>query len=154
MIRGISCKINKLWGDVFKQIVGEINLKKYTWKVVDGYIDVYNIERLQEKTIFDKDLISGEEFMDFIKTENDYNPYLFSIQGSLKKFFKVVSKYYEYKKSPVEIIIMITDSEWLDIYSKDIDIIKTIEKNLINNKNFYDIELITDENDSRTSFKL
>ena len=95
-----------------------------------------------------------QKIMDFIKTENDYNPYLFSIQGSLKKFFKVVSKYYEYKKSPVEIIIMITDSEWLDIYSKDIDIIKTIEKNLINNKNFYDIELITDENDSRTSFKL
>ena len=39
-------------------------------------------------------------------------------------------------------------------YSKDIDIIKTIEKNLSNNKNFYDIELITDENDARTSFKL
>ena len=98
--------------------------------------------------------ITGKEFSNFIKTENDYFPYLFSIQGSKNKGFDVVYTYDEYKKSPVEIIIMITDSEWLDVYSKDIDIIKTIEKNLINNKNFYDIELITDENDSRTSFKL
>ena len=54
-------------------------------------------------------------------------------------------------KSPCKMALFIADSAFIEIYSKDDNITKTIMKN-ISDERYYDQEYATDENDGRTKF--
>ena len=145
MKRGISFKVPNEYGHLLCKVLDKINIADYHWKITYDQVFKNNSHFLFNDSEYD-----GKEFKDIIcSAKASYNAFLLSLQGALKKEQNIeVKTYEEYLKSQVLIIMLVADSEWVDIYCKNNSIIEQIKQNAEHNK-FDNIEYITDENDTR-----
>ncbi|SCM95528.1 Uncharacterized protein BWINRASL_02905 [Bacillus mycoides] len=151
MKRGITIDIldgyendNLLW-----KVLMPIDITSFDWRVEneESYLivpDGLGSELFSE----DNKIMKGLELKKLIK-DNIY----YLIFADLKAYPKgevlgEVETYKEFKESKCEIVVLVADGDYIQIYAKDQNAIELMYENALNQR-FY-VEYITDENDGRT----
>lgn len=153
MKRGIRFEIPNEYGDFLGIILKPIDIAAFSWQVgseesytvTDGRVD-------EELFLEDKKVMTGIELKSLIQNNRYY-----LIFADLKAFPKgklaEIKTYEEFKKSECEIVLLVTDSCYVEVYCKDQHKIESLFKNA-QEFGFEDISHITDENDGRTWLSL
>lgn len=146
MIRGVSFHIPQMRGTVLWQMLSCINIEQYCW---------YNIESQNEvwtdtpgNVFFEAGYYDGKRFLQQIQLDS-YIVFL-KLQAYFEdsKFFDIHT-YNDFQESDCQLLLLIYDCEFVDIYAKDQDIIKSIYENALIN-NYTEVEYITKNNHVRT----
>lgn len=145
MNRGISFKLKPI-NHALWQILKCINVEKYNWYNIESQNEVwanYNGGIGLEKNYYD-----GKSFLQNITS--DHYIIFIKLQAYLKdgKFFDIHT-YDEFIKSDCQIILLINDCEFVEIYLKDQHDINILYHHMME-MGFKDIKYISDINDGRT----
>ena len=150
MIRGISFKISQKEPNVLLDILSAIDLTKFYWYNIKEQAEVYTEEL--EDDFFLKDYYKGEEFFRYIEKSNLI--IFLKFQAYLQfSDYENIRTYDDFIKSDCQLILLIYDCEYVELYVKDSNYATIIYEEAI--KNGYDtIDYITDNNDERTSMDI
>lgn len=143
MIRGIRFKIEQNYGWFLCDLFKSFNLDKYNFILKDTNIHGYDNNRLINLNEY-----SGRDFKNLICNSFEYKIYCAIIQISEEKDFKFVNNYIEFINSKLNLIILIYDYSYVDVYCKNKNEIELLINN-IKKINIEDFEEITDDNDER-----
>lgn len=147
MIRGVFIKIIKRIDRILVELLNGINIGQYKWYNVKNQKEAWCLEN-GEKDEFLKDIYyHGKDFEKIINRDH----YLIFLK--LEVFGENVKKvnihtYEEFQNSDCQILILIYDCNYIELFSKEKDIIQSIYANL-KEKDFAEVEYITDKNDER-----
>jgi len=149
-MRGISFEINNEYGKFLSDIFS--NIIDPSWYCSVGPGESYKIEKgTLGSDLFPHSVsLNGPSFLEYIST-NEY----YLIFTDLKAFPNMeevveIKNYDDFLKSTCELALLIIDSCYVSIFSKDESI---THKLFVRAKNFHytNINYITNENDTRTS---
>lgn len=154
VIRGIKFKIPNAYGKYLEVILKQISSSEYIWIIEEDEIYINENSRNKQdnnnENLFKKTIYENSEFQQIIKQENYY-----MIFANIKLYIKpdniTIKTYNDFVKSSCILILLVTDNEFVEIYSKDENILKVIYDNALKNS-FYDIKYITEENFKREKF--
>lgn len=150
-MRGISFKTkNCIDNKDFIKIFHGINLSNYRVKL--NCEEFYNLDG---SLIEIDEFIEYDKFCEFFNEFDFYTVFLemFVYKTSETKKIELPIDYKGYLKSSCEMVMFIHDSVFVEIYSKNKENIKQIMKNIFDAR-YCDKSYITDENDSRTKFRV
>lgn len=147
MIRGIRFKLPNVYDSFINKILNGINKDKYIWKIDEDQVFINGGDFL-----FSTDIYNGQDFKRIISHPSYYTVFINLRAYPIGTVFDEVKDYNVFLKSNCELIVLITDSTFVDIYSKNRADIEMINLNAQKN-NFTEIEYITDENDKRKEFE-
>jgi len=145
MIRGVSFKTIPN-SNILRQILNCINVEKFCW---------YNIESQNEVwanhlggTSIEKNYYNGKSFLQQINSEH------FIIFLKLQAYFGNgnffdIHTYEDFQRSDCQLLLLMYDCNFVDIYAKDQLDIKAIYENALTN-NYTEVEYINESNDGRT----
>jgi hypothetical protein len=142
MQRGIRFKVPNEWGTIINFILENIQLRDYIFNISN---DEIHLEK--EGFLFNnEDVMEGEVFENLI-SQSKYYALFANIQRYPKdSIVKNIKTYDDFLKSDCDLIVIIVDGTFVDIFvkfEKDfIQIANNAKKN-----NFIDIEYITEKND-------
>lgn len=147
-MRGIEFKIPNLYGSFISDILNGISVEQYVWKISEdeAYLNM-------EKSLFLTEVLTGQDFKETI-----CYPSYYIVFANLQAYpngsdLNELNTYEDFLKSSCEIVILITDSIFVEIYAKDEKIINKIKYNA-EQCDFKEIRYITDKNDCRTVFSV
>lgn len=131
-------------------ILKGINFDTYIWKVVES--EIYKTDE-ETAELFSREIYNGIDFENIIKF-NEYQVIFANIQA-YKRNTQIyeLNNYEEFLASSCEIVVLIVDCRFVEIYSKSHITIEQIKSN-VERLLFEDIEYITDDNDTRTRFSI
>lgn len=149
-ICGISFVIPQNQPYVLKEIFENIALNNYTWKNAKEQEEVFpqgDDGVPVNKMFIGKDILNGDEFQKLIQKPHFV---LFAKLSafSYNKELQEIETYIDYLKSNCEMIVLIYDCEYVEIYTKSLEIINTITNNCVK-YGYTNIELISEETRSR-----
>jgi len=136
-IRGIRFEIKNIWDNSLIKIFNGIDLNQYDIEIVDE--DILFEEDINNKNIDNIFFINDKYYLIFLDAE-------FKIKNSNSS---KILHFNDFLKSSYDLIILIYDSIYVDIYCKKINFIEIIKNNAEAN-NYKNIEYIDDDNDNRT----
>lgn len=152
MKRGISFTIPNNYGTYLKEILKPINLIRYRWFV--GSEESYTVkdDKLDEPLFPDSAVIDGKTFADVINHGKQYLIFL-----NLKAFpsgpVTDVATYEAFLDSPCELVLLLIDSTFVDVYCKDQRMIESLYANALS-CGFKEVAYLTDGNDTRTTLTI
>jgi hypothetical protein len=146
MNRGVRFKIPNQYGKFVVDVLEPVDCNKYTWYIDRNEIIVSTSDGCKE--LFKDQVVKGTDFSNLIN-----NNIYYMIFAVLKAFPDSVSitqiaTYEDFINSKCEIIMLVADCTFTDVYCKDISLIEKLYDNAAA-KRYTEIEYI-DENDSRT----
>lgn len=137
---GIRFEIPNEWNNYLNLILYNINTENYNWLISDEEIYLEGFVDLFRKSIYDD--ISFKKII----SRNKY----YLIVGNIAAFkslnCKDIYNYEDFQNSDCEILMIIVDSCYIDIYVKNKKILEQIKNNAINNK-FRNVEYIKEESE-------
>ncbi|MFB5253511.1 DUF2691 family protein [Bacillus mycoides] len=149
MKRGITVDIPNEYDNLLWKVLKPIDITSFDWRVEneESYFilpDGLGPELFSE----DNKVMSGLELKKLIK-DNIY----YLIFADLKAYQKgevleEVETYEEFKESKCEVVVLVADGDYIQIYAKNQKAIELMYENALN-QGFY-VEYVTDENDGRT----
>ncbi|MDT3497539.1 DUF2691 family protein [Bacillus toyonensis] len=149
MKRGIFVDIPNEYTNLLWKVLKLIDITVFDWRVEneESYLvvrDGLGSELFSE----DKKIMNGLEFKKIIK-DNIY----YLIFADLKAYPKgevlgEIETYEEFKESKCEVVVLVADGDYIQIYAKDQEAIELMYENALN-QGLY-VEYVTDENDGRT----
>lgn len=151
MIRGVSFRIKQYEHEkILSKILQFVDVKKYNWYNVLDQNEVWR--NFQGEEILKEKYYSGENFEIIINSEH----YILFLK--LQAFFERVNyqnlfTYKEFKESECQLMILVSDSDYVEIYAKEIALVNYIYDAAEQN-NFSEIEYITEDNDTRMEFNV
>ncbi len=150
MIRGISFQVPQGVIDTLWQIFQPLNVTEYQWYNDERQYEVFPDEQNEE--LFETDYYSGVDFL--TRIQRKHLILFLKLQAYFPggTFFDIKT-YDEFLNSDCQILFLIYDCEWVEIYIKDKSVTDLLYKNAID-KGFKDILYITDENDRRTRMEI
>ena len=155
MYRGIRCSIPNKQGQYFGNLLAPVDVAKYVWKV--GNSEAYFVEQnhFTESVFSDDDYECGIVGTDLRKKlqKHSYYTIFVDLQGYPSEKFLVIKTYKDFLKSDCEIVILLTDCTYFDIYCKDPLLIEKMY-NHAKAQQFEDLQYLTEENDGRTGMTL
>jgi len=142
---GIRFKIPNNFNNYLHEILKNIKSEGYLWSIEEDEVltkessEFFN-QNLYNDSMF-KEIIKNKSYIIFVNIQ--------LIKDDSKKEYQI-NNYDDFLKSNCELILFITDSEFVDIYSKNENYIKTINQNAIVNdfqeiKILYKNDIIRDE---------
>lgn len=148
MIRGVTFKIPQKKDNILWKILNCIDVQKYDWYNIESQNESWSyVNDLEERYFLEENYYDGGSFSQEIFEEH----YIIALklQAYLvgMDFFEIHT-YEEFQKSTCQILLLIYDCEFVEIYAKEQNVIIAIYDNAQNN-NFIEIEYITDANDGR-----
>lgn len=149
-MRGISFEIPNAFGKYLFQMLHNINITDFIWKVGGG--EAYYIEANQlDTSLFPPvDIIDGTTLHSII-SKKDYYLIFADFKGFAKNIdIREIETYEDFIKSECQFVFLVVDSSSVYIYSKDQDTIKQLYSNAIAAQ-FDHIHYLTDENDPLTT---
>ena len=149
MIRGICFCVPNGCPKLFEKILHDIDIIKYTWENIENDNQVYRLNKNND-FLFTKPFYTGYEFKKLISSNNYYSIFVHLHAYFTNELLKIDS-YYDFLNSKCQMIILLTDSIFVEVYCKDVTIIQTLKQNAKKNS-FKDIRYITDKNDTRDKF--
>lgn len=150
MIRGLSFKISQGISNPLFNILAGVDAEKYSWFCVPNQEEVWDTD--SNLPFFKKADYNGREFADLIK--RDCNIIFLKLQAYISKseYFNI-SSYDEFIKSDCQLLLLVYDCIFAEIYCRNTDITKAIYNSIIN-KRYSDVAFITDSNDNRYKFDI
>lgn len=148
---GIEFKIPNEYGNYLKQILDNIDREDYMWNITED--EVYITDNMKNShLLFPQEIrtLSNSKFVDIISQESYYTAFL-NIKLYLQEDNVVINNYDDFVKSSCILVLLITDNEFVEIYSKDVNILNTIYNNAVKNR-FSNINYITEKNFKRKEF--
>jgi hypothetical protein len=149
-VRGISFEIPNAYGKYLFEILDGTNIKGLIWKIGGG--ESYFIENntLGNPLFPTTCILDGERLHKEISKE-DYYLIFVDLKGFPKKSdVREIATYQEFVESECQFVLLLIDSSYVTIYSKDQITIKHIFSKAVT-AGYKNIEYITDENDERTT---
>lgn len=134
---GIEFKIPNVWGTVLNDILDGIKPEDLIFKL--GYEEVF-LEN--NEFLFKENIYSGLEFSKLIKNKKYYTVFLdLKLYEKNANYDDDIKNYDDFLNSNCKLILIITDCEYVKIYSKDIKYLNIIKENVIkhNFSNIVDI---------------
>ena len=141
-------KIPNEYGNYLKQILNNINNDNYIWKVTED--EVYTPNNTDYLFPQEKNMLENIEFMEIISQESYYT-FFVNIQVYNKEDKTTIDTYADFLKSSCILILLITDSKFVEVYAKDENILKIIYENASENQ-FSDIQYIEEYDIKRKIF--
>ena len=145
-IKGIEFKIPNEYDKYLGKILEKVNDNNYIWKIEEDEIYLEQNENNNEN-LFQNNRYSNVEFQERIFSQNYYMIFA-NIKMYLKEDNIEINTYEDFIKSKCILILLVTDNEFVEVYSKDQDILDIIYKNTITNK-FEDVMYISNNNYKR-----
>ncbi|MGG5791956.1 DUF2691 family protein [Bacillus nitratireducens] len=150
MKRGITVDILDGYDNLLWKVLKPIDITAFDWQVMgreEAYIIIGN-ELGPELFSEDNEIMEGLELKKLIK-DNIYYLLFVDLKAYPKgKVLGEIETYEEFKKSKCEVVVLVADGDYIQIYAKNQEEIEMIYENALN-QGFY-VEYITDENDGRT----
>lgn len=129
---GWSFQIPNEYNHFLALILEGIPIENYYWKLNED--DIYITLNFTPQCLFHSDKIDGKQFKEKICLPSYYVCFAklqaFSSDVHVHELFS----FEEYVKSDCELIILVTDGEFVEIYSKDKGNLDKIRKNVLKNK--------------------
>lgn len=147
---GISFEIPNEYGNYLEKILHNIGIDKYFWTIEISEVYERKDNRL-DRNMFDEYIMDGKEFKEEVSTADYYMIFLTAIAFKNKEDIVEIRNYNDYINSNAELSVICVDSSYVDIFSKNEDILEEILKNCKNN-NYENIKIITEENNSIFNF--
>ena len=148
-IKGIEFKIPNEYDKYLGKILEKVNDNNYIWKIEEDEIYLEQNENNNEN-LFQNNRYSNAEFQERIFSQNYYMIFA-NIKMYLKEDNIEINTYEDFIKSKCILVLLVTDNEFVEVYSKDQDILDIIYKNAITNK-FKDVMYISNNNYKRKKF--
>lgn len=143
---GLKFEIPNEWGKFINKIIYNLNSKDFKWYIPHDEV------HLKEDFLFDNLYYDNESFQEVLNKEDYYivhaNIQVYNINDPIIE----INNYDDFLKSKCLLYIIIIDSSFVALYSKDESILNEIKSNALNN-NFKNIEDLNDTN-SRINFKI
>lgn len=102
--------------------------------------------------MFDSVYYNGKKFLETIKT-NHFIIFLKLQAYSYNTEFFSIHTYDDFINSKCQLVLLVYDCNFIEIYAKDQDIITSVYDNALEN-NYLEVNYITCDNDKRYSFDL
>ncbi len=135
---GIRFKIKNEYDNIFYKIFRGIDFENYRWDIVED--EIYS---LSGENYFDQASYSNEEFKKLIE-DGIYYPVFATIQiYRIQDEVGDIQTYEDFIRSKCQLILFITDNEFVDIYAKNEAWLNVIYRNTKDN-NFENIQYIED----------
>lgn len=145
MYRGVSFKIPQVNSNVLWNILGCIDLNKYFWKCIDTQSEIWTNKT--NEAFFSDEYYSGEQFTKRIRS--DYYIVFLKLEAYYKiDDFNDIHTYEDFINSDCQILFLINDCEFVEIYIKNHKDMVAIYRNA-NKMNFENVRYITEKNDGR-----
>lgn len=151
MIRGISFEIPNNYDNYLFQILGKTGVEKFVWNLVEDDIHRkdYNVhDKNDHEFLFVDDEIEldGAKLKNRIK-ESKYLSLFVNLQAfHHKNKVEIIETYDSFLKSDCQLILLVTDCIYVNVYVKSSVILEQIKQNA-KKRNFQNIQYITHEND-------
>ena len=142
---GIRFEIPNEYGQFLKKILENVKIKNGFWKIVTDDIIKKNGDYL-----FNEEIYNNIDFQEIISS-NEYYLTFADIQYYNENKFSEIYDFESFLKSNCDLLIIVVDNIFVDIYSKSKVIIKHIENNAIKYK-FKNIAIINNKLDKRNIF--
>lgn len=149
-MRGVSFEIPGAYGKYLFDILDDINIKELHWKIGGG--ESYFIENntLGDPLFSTTCILSGEELHKEISKE-DYYLIFVDLKGFPKKSdVREIATYQEFVESECKFVLLVVDTGYVTIYSKDQVTIKHLFSKAVT-AGYKNIKYLTDENDLTTT---
>ena len=147
IMRGVEFKRTSDVEAPLSKLFNKINLEEYNWVVLENEIVRNNVN------LDLPDVIYGEQFKEVLFGQNDMIIFL-NIQAYPKNSNPAeIANYNDYLNSECEIVFLITDLYWVEVYAKN----KNILYQFIENGDqclCKDNKIRTDQQDGRTRFTI
>lgn len=149
-MRGITFEIPNAYGRYLFEILHGIDIHKFTWKVGDG--EAYYVENntLKDSLFLHTYQLNSMQLFREISKEDYYLIFAdlkgFPIGGILKE----INTYQDFVESDCQFVLLVVDSSYVTIYSKNKNTIKQLFSNA-ENAGYKNISYITDENDQNST---
>ena len=149
-VRGITFEIPNRYGKQLWDILKDIDLSRWDWQIGSGESYIVENDSLTTDLFGTMISLSGKEL---VKRISEYDYYLIFVD--LKAFTNLefgmkVETYDDFLKSNCQFVLLVIDSTYVTIYSKDKALIHTLHTQTIAAK-YENVEYSTDENDDRTT---
>lgn len=149
-MRGLSFEIPNAYGKYLFEILDGTNIKGLTWKIGDGESYFVENNTLGNPLFPTTCILDGEGLYKDISKQDSYLIFV-DLKGFLKKSdVREIATYQEFVESECQFVLLLVDSSYVTIYSKDQITIKNIFAKAVS-AGYKNIEYITDENDERTA---
>ncbi|WLV24217.1 DUF2691 family protein [Aciduricibacillus chroicocephali] len=146
MLRGVNVSLSESDGVSIRKLLEPMNFSAYCWK-----IDRDESYGENDQSLFPlEDTINGEEVNHSIKHGDSYTIYFLDMKAFPSEADMLeIETYHDFLESACEIIILVADGAYIEIYAKDFVLLKDIYENALKNS-IEKVEYITEENDGRT----
>lgn len=145
-MRGISIYHDYGYGTILK-LLRNIKSAGYEWFILEQEIIQNN------DSMFFPEKMTDSEFHSIMTNERSYFVYFLNLQAyPIGTKLTTIKTYNDFLNSECEIVLLISDGRYIDIYAKHKE---HIEQCIENAKELgcEKIEILTDENDGRTEFR-
>lgn len=151
MLRGVSFTISQTKNSsVLWKIFRCLDIDKYGWYLIEDQTEVWSDYDGGE--FFDANYYDGQSFAAKIKHEH-YVIFLKFQAYSHNADFSEIHTYHEFASSNCELVLLINDGIFVEIYLKNAENTKVLYQNALANE-FTDVTYITADNDSRTKMNV
>lgn len=122
---GLKFKIHNEYGNVLSKILDNMNFSNYKWIIAEE-----EVLGIKGQEFFEKQEYENDEFQEVIQKE--YYPIFLNLQMFYQnKEPVIINNYHQYSKSSCELVLLIIDSIFVDIYVKNQDILRKIHENVV-----------------------
>lgn len=132
---GIRFEIPNEWNNYLSLIFNDVDDKSFNWIISDEEIFLADYSDLFKESIY-----KNSTFKEVISNNKYY-----LISGNILAFkssnYKDINTYEDFQNSDCEILVVVVDSYYVDVYVKNDKILEQIRNNAIDNK-FKNIEYI------------
>lgn len=151
MIIGISVELPNSSGRYLEKLFEKIDIDKYVWAVSDDEV-LYIEDNMQKKSLFSSNVVHGADVKRRVSIDEYYLVFL-----DIKGFNNIddiieIETYDEFVKSKCEIVMLCSDSSYVDIYCKNTNDLLSIVSNC--NKHNFAYEAIDENNNLRTKMSV
>lgn len=127
-----------------------IDVKKYNWYNIINQCEVW--QNYNGGVSFEKEYYDGKRFLQNIMSE--YYIIFLKLQAYFNNGkFSTIHTYKDFQESDCQLLLLIYDCEYVDIYSKDITDLNLLYENALKN-NYTETGYITENNDGRTKMDI
>ena len=150
VIRGISFKVPQKNQNMLCEILSGIDISAYSWCCIKNQTEVW--DKVSEKELFDETNYNGNDFLKCIQTPHYMIFLKLQAYYQTHNFYEIQS-YENFIDSDCQIIVLVYDCEFVEIYAKDITVCNSIYKKA-SQSGYDDVSYITEDNDRRTKMSI
>jgi hypothetical protein len=147
---GLDIRVRNEYNNYLFKLYSGINLLKYRWKI-NTYEFLYKEDGEIKEDFFRTTILNGNEFINSISRNSYYMIFAdikaYSADGEIIE----IKTLEEFMESNCDMILICTDSEFIEFYCKDEEMLNKVHNNCIQN-NFKEVTYISEEEALKRNF--